>query len=552
MYPSSSSTSHGHQHRHQNQNQQQQQQQQQKQHDQFQHSHTRHHSTSSATACSLRSGHGLILRQHPPPTPSHASSLDDNNFDDINLSVPSAAFHQTDTRYQPGPSPFDDYTQPPSHTQRSLTNTFLDNCRPFVNQAASTIQQTSKGALHSPTKSLASFISLRGSKIAEEDQEQDRPVSAKRNSKFGALFVGASAHVNLGLVPSKTPRHLHVDEEEEEGEDSDDDMFTTRNSTAPTLQRRTTSQSATNKFSWLLPSVGVKGPRVSQPARTEDSSDELLTLNVQHALFPHGPTDPLDPASFNDLLEAAENLLQRYQSAYRSQAEQIAELKAEQSVQDEECDELETRSRHLKIQLDDMSARAAEQDAEMQSLQQQLQKERQLRIAEEEARLRRRTSYDQRDDPAWSRRQAKRTSNSAISFTDSGFDSDSEGTASSAASLAHVEACSPNWTSYHHTLTPPSTCTLASLQNAQPQEAIAMSLTPTRSLQPSRQQVTSRKMPMHHTRFGDDETDSLRQQSGAFNVIRTVRQENAQLSLQLQACDDAVDDVLDYIRSLGV
>lgn len=173
-----------------------------------------------------------------------------------------------------------------------------------------------------------------------------------------------------------------------------------------------------------------------------------------HALFPHGAVDPLAPSSFHDLLSTAETLLTRYQSSYRALSTALSDTRAEQSAQDDELDEAETRARHLKMQLDDMAARAAEQDAVMQTLANELLLERSRRKEEEEARKRSlalirgpgcmhgrdcqsaANTSSVADKDATPRKQ-KRVSGSGSCVSDSGFESECESSASSIFSRAN-------------------------------------------------------------------------------------------------------------------
>jgi hypothetical protein len=114
-----------------------------------------------------------------------------------------------------------------------------------------------------------------------------------------------------------------------------------------------------------MTSVPNKSPTSpTQPADT----DPLLTLDFSTALFPLGPADPLDPSSFHDLLTHATSLLSTFQAAYRSQSTTLRDLRAEHAVQIDEREEAETRARHLKMQLDDMSGRLAATGAECEAL----------------------------------------------------------------------------------------------------------------------------------------------------------------------------------------
>lgn len=120
-------------------------------------------------------------------------------------------------------------------------------------------------------------------------------------------------------------------------------------------------------------------------------SDEFLNLDIQTALFPTGApheTDPFSPSAFKNLLQNAEGLLTRLQAAYVSRTMAVTDLTAETSAQAEELEEAETRTAHLKMQLEDMARRVTEQDQAIAALGAQLAIEKQARAEEAEARLR--------------------------------------------------------------------------------------------------------------------------------------------------------------------
>jgi hypothetical protein len=209
---------------------------------------------------------------------------------------------------------------------------------------------------------------------------------------------------------------------------------TTPKRPAPTpTKSQTPSSTANSRFAWLLSTPKNSGtpPSAPSPTKYHNPDDELLNLNISQSLFPHGPVDPLEPSAFNDLLSAAETLLTRYQNSYRQLSSALRDSRAEQDAQEDELDEAETRVRHLKMQLETMAARASEQDAQMQRLNEELMFERRARQEEEAARKRslalvRAASHD--DQKLASRRN--RISNSDVSV-DSGFESECDTDAAS-------------------------------------------------------------------------------------------------------------------------
>ena len=154
--------------------------------------------------------------------PSRSRPLaEQDNFDDIDLTgiqPPPSALTST-TAYDPhsdAPSPLEDYPQSArSNHQRTLTGAFLDNCQPFLERATTSIQQhTSRASLHSPTKSLASFIPSRSATDSNASQPKIRALQS--------WFNGSSAPVKLGI---SSQHHDYSDSESQSGEEysSDED-----------------------------------------------------------------------------------------------------------------------------------------------------------------------------------------------------------------------------------------------------------------------------------------------------------------------------------------
>ncbi|KAG9198113.1 hypothetical protein G6514_000547 [Epicoccum nigrum] len=439
------------------------------------------------------------LRQFTAPPPDDDDEL--SNLDTIDLSAPAhahahaaiqlppSALTSHATAYDPhsdAPSPLEDFPRAGrgnSSHQRTLTGTFLNNSQSFLTRATSTIQQHTHSSAasirsHSPSKSLASFLPSR---------------TAIDSTK--SWFNGSSAPVKLGLGTRQQQRQQQQDddddalsesgsevpsefyssdsgsesEDEGEGEGESDEgpvrhtmnMFNrkpaqTQSASASASASPARSEAAhksqsqfqspaSSRFAWLLSTQKNASVHSPSPAPAyHNADDELLNLNISQALFPHGPVDPLAPSSFNDLLANAEALLSRYQKSYRQLSTALVDAQSEQSAQDDELDEAETRARHLKMQLETMAERATEQDEQMRTLMEELTFERHARQDEEAARNR--SVALMRTQPQCScqhtPRRRNRVSNSELSV-DSGFESDAD---TDAASLFSRNCLSPTST----------------------------------------------------------------------------------------------------------
>ncbi|KAL2017695.1 hypothetical protein VTK56DRAFT_1855 [Thermocarpiscus australiensis] len=167
----------------------------------------------------------------------------------------------------------------------------------------------------------------------------------------------------------------------------------TPNGTPTKLRRSTTSTTAepaptpkstmTTTASRFMSAISSRfNPTTpTSPGLDDDDDDDLRNLNIEAALFPHGPPpsssdrddhNPFSPAAFKNLHANAVGLLARMQAAYREQAAVLRALRAERAAQRDELDEAETRARHLKMQLEGMARRAQEHERAIASLVEEL------------------------------------------------------------------------------------------------------------------------------------------------------------------------------------
>ena len=218
--------------------------------------------------------------------------------------------------------------------------------------------------------------------------------------------------------------------------------FTERPSGMRRLQtgESTVSLTPTQKSSWFK-----RRPTLQSTPR--QSQDDLASLNINSALFPNGPVDPLNPAAFNDLLLNATSLLQRMQAAYKEKVEYIASIQPEIDAQREEVEEAETRAKHLKMQLEDMSRLTQEQETAMQEMALQLADEKmkaqETREASRTVRLVRRSTDEARNGDNDETPTRRRKRGSAETASDSGFESDIESVFSTATSDAETPVSPP-------------------------------------------------------------------------------------------------------------
>jgi len=307
--------------------------------------------------------------------------------------------------------------------------------------------------------------------------------------------------------------------------------------------RKPTAPSTPSKFTWFGSS---KASSASMRAPAE-SDDKLINLDVEAALFPYGPVDPLSPSSFHDLLTNAEALIHRLQAAYKEKCEDLRDMEGEESVLEEEIEEADTRARHLKIQLDDMAAKAVEQDKAMKALADELALERLRRREEEDARKR---SVSLIQSPASLReitpRALKRESrDSDLGSVDSGFESEGESSAESVFSRENG-AASPagtilsSYSDLDHHVTP-------NVRNARPPHPLRRSSTFDKVL---------KTMPHHRSEIEEERWSCANCQGGsqrsAWNTVSTLREQNRQLDVRVKELESTVEGCLDLVSGLGL
>ena len=402
----------------------------------------------------------------------------------------------------------EDYRQSTAKTlsRPALGSRLLSSLSNNTQPAASAL--TRKGSvLHSRAKSLAQYVPKLNSSGSPSTPARARQAPHRI---FNDFFSGESAPIQLGISVSPT---REKSQEETEFVMDYRSSLTERPSTS-VGGRNAAQHSATTpkKPSWFA----RKSTPPSTPLRAH-ASDELASLNINAALFPDGPTDPMQPHAYNDLLLNATSLLQRMQTAYREKTDFIASLQPELDAQREENEEVETRSRHLKLQLEDMGLRAQEQQTTMQDMSRLL-AEAKVRAQEAEDALRAMKSVrivpSCIDSPVAiatpPTRRSKRLS--ACSASDSGFESD-------------MESVSPD------TLPP---CSRSSDDD---DVWCASPRAPTLALTPPPRPVAFAKPPTA--------------EAAAWSTARGLRDENAALRRRLADMDAALQGCIELVGTAG-
>ncbi|KAB2569147.1 hypothetical protein DBV05_g12176 [Lasiodiplodia theobromae] len=385
--------------------------------------------SSQATVCSLRAP-AHVPPSHSPRSPSrpHRSSQSDP-FCHVSLHTPEQALlTREDTSYDPAAYSFKPDATTTHHRARqspkALSTAFIDGCRPLVHRATNSLsafQNQSRASIPSPTKSLASFIPSR-----RDSNTTQRP------SALGDWFHGPSAHPHPDR-DDDSESDIGSDSDLDSDDDAMDATSTQRAKSVKSLKRASTQSFANTHQAPQNTSIFASWFSRKSDGRKRDSSipqDPLSVLDIESALFPNGPADPLDPAAFHDLHKASVALLQQFQHSYKAMQLCMQDTRLEEDGLIEEKKQADLHAQELQMQLDNLRVESERREKENKALREALERERQLRADEEEARI---ASLRAVRGPACTKCNRKSASSTissepsgVLSDRDSGFESEGE------------------------------------------------------------------------------------------------------------------------------
>ena len=355
--------------------------------------------------------------------------------------------------------------------------------------------------------------------------------------KLANWFRGESEPINIGFLPSQAKEKNSLAQKAGASSQGRPPSLLQPKSIATSCKPAMASRFSffSSKFS-----LGQRNPT------SPDLDNDPLDLDISQVLSPIAPADPASIFAFKKVQQQVESLLERLQSAYREQTLQMREMAAEKEALAEEASGAETRARHLKMQLDDLSVKVTEQDEAMMNLVDGLALERLARREEEEARKRTIRLVEQ----ASSSRVDNRRVSQANTVSDSGFESEDESLADSLFSRRN-EAHSP-------TTSMSSISTSISPDANQLQELQVTSTT----LQAARLRI-----PTSHTvkaNGGSDRHDISQEpapsdcpkyhgvrDSEAWSVFGVLQEENRCLKHRVEELESALDGCLDVVNRLS-
>ncbi|KAI9897179.1 hypothetical protein N3K66_008201 [Trichothecium roseum] len=331
----------------------------------------------------------LRSRDTPASFASSAQGLISNNS--INSMSPDRARidaqHPTSPQ-QPHSPPHQHKAQPqserhhPAPPASSISEDTASSALAFNTSASPTRQQSplrktftypDEPEIESPTRNLRRVISTANEQIGRSSMSFTGDRKVATGSRRPPVWARNLENASEGTV---APRNM-----------ISTDVTPIRDNAAESGRESTTPKSATagnGRFGFFSSLTGAKAPL---PA-TACNGDELMNLDIEKALFPAGSeSNSFSPAAFKNLQMNAVGLIQKYQSAYQQKSTTLEELRAEKENEMELKEEALMRTQHLKIQLEEMARKAAEQEAIMHSLMEELAQEKKMLVDERQSRV---------------------------------------------------------------------------------------------------------------------------------------------------------------------
>jgi hypothetical protein len=228
-----------------------------------------------------------------------------------------------------------------------------------------------KASLHARARSLVSFVPTLNPTDTEEQHGSSRSPPRK-----GPSFTDIFTPRRSSLAPSEP-------EEESEYIMSYKSSFTGGSGRIPEPQQAPAPKpTGIRSFSWF--GSTKTAPASPAPTSAESTIGMDLLTPATSLLFPVGLPADKTPANFDELLQNAEFLINRLQTAYKEQSSALQAARAERDAQTEENEEASTRAQHLKLQLENLAAVSAEQAITNRALAEELAAEKQRRHEDRE------------------------------------------------------------------------------------------------------------------------------------------------------------------------
>ena len=374
----------------------------------------------------------------------------------------------------------------------------------------------------SPTRRRARPLSL----LTREKTEAGR--GAGKSGKLANWFDGQSEPIRIGLIPSRK-------KEGTESFDSTTSTSATRPSGSLHRNEMTSKPAMAGRFSFF----SSKSSLAKAVALPPGLNDELLKLNVSTIFKPLDSNEQVFPRSLQDLQQQIEALLIRLQSAYKERTIALKDATAEKEALAEETECAKTRSKHLQMQLNEMTTKLEEQDEAMMNLVDELAQQKLARREAEEARKRSVKLVEQETPPP------SATGRMSI-ISEAGFDSEDDSSADSVFSKLDGTHSPTTSMSSVSTMSSSGGPHFAEVQRITPMPPAAKLRMP--SSQTSSKSIHARGKPLRQSCA--IHCEGLRA-SEAWSVVSILKEENQGLKQRVGELEDALDGCIDLVAKLG-
>ncbi|KAI8662574.1 hypothetical protein NCS56_01061500 [Fusarium sp. Ph1] len=234
--------------------------------------------------------------------------------------------------------------------------------------------------LHSPLRHSVTFSN--DIDLAPESQFQSPPAGHVRPQFFDMAFTGdkrATAprpRASLPAVVEEAPRNRFPSWFSRASVPAPNAPASSSTPAVPEARPRSGSSASKIAAAAALSRFNIFGS-ISTPSTPTSPTygDELMNLDIEKGLFPNGaPVEgsTFSPSSFKNLQMNATGLLSKFQVAYQQRTTEVQELKAERETEVSTMNDAGEKIRQLEKKLDDQARQAAERDAFIEYLLNQL------------------------------------------------------------------------------------------------------------------------------------------------------------------------------------
>ncbi|KAL2680924.1 hypothetical protein Neosp_008527 [[Neocosmospora] mangrovei] len=235
--------------------------------------------------------------------------------------------------------------------------------------------------LHSPLRHSVTFSN--DIDLAPESQFQSPPAGLFRPQFFDMAFTGdkrtttSRSRASLPAVVEEAPRNRFPSWFSRASVSAPTASAPSSTPAVPEARPRSGSSASKIAAAAALSTFNNIFGAISTPSTPTSPTygDELMNLDIEKGLFPNGaPVEgsTFSPSSFKNLQMNATGLLSKFQAAYRQRTTEVQELKAERETEVSTMNDADEKIRQLEKKLDEQARQAAERDAFIEHLLNQL------------------------------------------------------------------------------------------------------------------------------------------------------------------------------------